>query len=527
MNNETARLSTIARKAAQSKDWETVNTCANQIFKLNDKDPEGYFLRGLVESASNHPLKAIENFEKAMELDSNRYDAAIELAAQYVIATRHQEAVNLLSVYHDHLDNSPRYLDLAATTYTNMSMSEKAWPLYQRANELQPGIELFQANLAACGVFLGKIEEAKTIYQSLLKRNPNHQRNHYHLARLEKVKDTTHIEQMKQVLETVQLPEDRNIFMYYALGKELEDLQSWDEAFHYYKKGGDAVTSMANYQVSNDEQLIHTIIDLCNADWLHSTENSKASHDTAKTPLFMVGLPRTGTTLTERILSSHSQVESVGETQFIESVLRSESGVESIEKMNLSMIESVAKKDMKCLRDGYLNSVSYMLGDKPLFIDKLPYNFLYLGFIAKAFPDARIVCLKRNPMDSCFAMYKQVFTWAYKFSYNLKDLGRYYMAHDQLLRHWRATLGDRFVEVDYESLVDDQEGQTRSLLNKLGLQFEESCLNFDQNTSASMTASSVQIREKVHTRSVNLWQNFSQHLQPLKAQLESAGIKIE
>jgi len=130
-------------------------------------------------------------------------------------------------------------------------------------------------------------------------------------------------------------------------------------------------------------------------------------------------------------------------------------------------------------------------------------------------------------MDACFSMYKQVFTWAYKFSYSLDWLGRYYVAYDRMLNHWRELLKDRLIEVEYESLVADHEGQTRILLDKLGLDFEQACLDFDQNKTPSATASSVQVREKAHTRSVNKWKKFERQLQPLREHLESAGIRIE
>src|SRR5688572_12882698 len=129
-------------------------------------------------------------------------------------------------------------------------------------------------------------------------------------------------------------------------------------------------------------------------------------------------------------------------------------------------------------------------------------------------------------MATCFAMYKQVFTWAYKFSYSIESLGRYYVAHDRLLRHWRRLLGKRLIEIQYESLVADQETQTRMLLERLGLDFEPACLEFEKNEAASATASSVQVREKIHARSVNRWKHFERELQPLRQLLESAGIAI-
>jgi hypothetical protein len=260
---------------------------------------------------------------------------------------------------------------------------------------------------------------------------------------------------------------------------------------------------------------------------LSTDAKTAATDDSQKTPIFIVGLPRTGTTLTERIVSSHSQVESVGETQFLQMVVRRESGVKSVERITPAIIEAAAKIDISSIADGYTEAVDYKLSDKPMFIDKLPFNYLYLGFIAKSYPHARIIHLKRHPLDACFAMYKQVFTWAYKFSYTLKGLGGYYVGYNRLCNHWREVLGDRLIEVEYESLVADQEHQTRVLLEKIGLDFEEGCLNFEKNITASTTASSVQVREKIHTRSVNRWKNFERQLQPLKEYLENAGITVE
>lgn len=527
MNDYLRQVSAAARQAAYKRNWATVDLCAKDILKHDNASPEGHFLSGLVHKASNRPDAACTAFATALELDAERHDAAIELAYQFSAARRNGEAAALVQQYEEKLANSPLYLNMAGTVYNQVGMSEKAWPLFKKANELQPGVDLFQANLATSSMFLGKIDEAKQLFEELLRRFPNHQRNHLTYARLEKATDKTHIEQMKEVLRSTNLPADKNIFLYYALGKELEDLQEWDEAFEYFKMAGDAVTSVANYDIDTDIRLINRIIEVCNEDWLQDGNVTAPGDDWQKVPVFIVGLPRTGTTLTDRIIASHSQVQSVGETQFMQMVLRRESGIESEEKMTPEMIEACAKLDARVIGDGYMQMLSYRLGDEPLFVDKLPFNILYLGFIAKAFPEARIVRLKRNPMDSCFAMYKQVFTWAYKFSYTLEGLGRFYVAYDRLLDHWQSLLGDRVIDVEYEALVADQDGQTRILLERLGLDFEEACLSFDKNKTPSATASSIQVREKIHTRSVNRWKNYEEQLKPLRECLENAGIAVE
>ena len=523
MNDKLSQLSSSARRAAQAKDWATVNACAREILNKDRKSPEGYFLSGLVEKAARRAERAADAFSKAIALDAGRYDAAIELAGQNAILLRHADALDLLRRYASRLGNSPLYLDMAANTYSRLGLHAQAWPLYQKANELQPGVTLFQANRAACAVYLGKIDEAKSIYQSLLQRYPNHQRNHYQLSQLERAENWSHVEQMQEILKVTKLPPDKNIFMHYAIGKELEDLEKWDEAFHHYKLAGDAVAGVANYDVGSDIELIDKIIEVCNADWLAAGIERTRADDQRKKPIFVVGLPRTGTTLTERIISSHSLVESADETFFMQIAIRRVSGVESRENTNPAIIGAAAKKDIGLIAQEYLNAVDYRLGDRPMFIDKLPDNFLYLGFIAKAFPNAHMIHLRRNPMDACFAMYKQSF---FKFAYTLENVGRYYVAYDRLHSHWRDVLKDRLIEVEYESLVADQEGQTRGLLDKLGLDFEQACLDFEQNKAPSATASSVQVREKVHTRSVNKWKNFTNQLRPLRDYLENAGISV-
>ena len=531
MNSESARISAMARDAARAGDWPQVAAGARALLQRDRRSPEGWFLSGLAEQAAHRVPQAIEAFVRVLRLDSGRYDAAVELAQLYWGQMRHRQARDLLESCEPLLGNSPRYLDLAATVWSRLGLHARAWPLYRKANDLQPGIERFQANLAACSVLLGRIEEARAIYLELLVRHPAHQRNHYELARLGRARDRSHVEQMLRVLDDTRLSPEKNIFLYYAIAKELEDLGCWDESFDYYQRGGDAAHSVARaagYAVDSDIALIDRIIGVCDGRWLAAGaatgDSVRLATGNGATPIFVVGLPRTGTTLTERIIASHSQVESADETFFMRIAIKRACGQHSANEMSPEIIAAAARKDIRRIATGYMNAVEYRLTGRPLFIDKLPENFLYLGFIAKAFPDARIVHLTRNPMDACFAMYKQSF---FKFAYRLDDLARYYVAYQRLHRHWLEVLKDRIIEVEYESLVAEPETQVRVLLHKMGLYFEPACLDFDQNETPSATASSVQVREKIHTRSVNQWKNYSAHLQPLKIYLEQAGVVVD
>lgn len=521
--NRKDELSLKARTLARSANWTAVESCARQILKLDKDSAEGHFLCGLAAKGRSHAPAAEKSFLRALKRDARRYDAAIELADMHVKVQRSSDAVALLDRFVPLLDNSPLYLEMAAQAFSRLDLHEKAWPLYKAACSLQPEVERFQSGLAGCSVFLGKADDARKIYQALLDKHPDHQRFHYELSQLAKAQDPRHVEQMKSVLSASASSSARNIFLYYALGKELEDLERWDEAFHYFELAGSAAKSVSPYDVSYDLELIDTVISFCDENWMRTGPAVPGSRGSGKMPIFIVGLPRSGTTLTERIVSSHSQVRSIGETFFMQMAIRHETRVTTSDSMNPAVIRAAAGRIPGNIADRYFDAVRYKLGDEPMFIEKLPENYLYLGFIAKGMPDARIVHLRRHPLDACFAMFKQSY---FRYAYTLDDVGRYYVGYTRLMNHWRSILGSRLIEVSYEALVSDQEGETRSLLGQLGLEFEDACLNFEKNTAASSTASAVQVREKMHSRSVDRWRHFERQLQPLKSFLEAQGIPV-
>lgn len=483
-------------------------------------DSEGPFLLGLVHKAAQRVDVAAESFQRALQLSAERYDAAIELASQYLKLNQYDAARKLLLQYREQLGDNPLYLDMAGQAYFDMGHYDEAWLLYEQACQLQPDVELYQAHLASCAVYLGKIDTAKSIYSKILKRHPRHQKTHYDLAQLERARNDIHIKRMLKVLKKSDNPPDSNIYLYYALGKEYEDLGKWRESFRYYEKAGAAVKKVANYDVADDVGLMDGIIEVCTRSWL---QDSPATRTTSKTPIFIVGLPRTGTTLTDRILSSHSQVQSAGESQLLQMVLRDGSRAGNQIGITTGQIEIASRREPTDIADAYFAAVSHRLGDEPYFIEKFPENVLYLGFVAKAWPDAKIIHLRRHPMDACFALYKQSF---FRFAYSLEDLAEYYLAYDRLSTHWRATLGPRLLELNYEDLVTNQEAETQRLLEALGLKFEAACLDFEQNAAPVATASSAQVREKVHTRSVEKWKKFAKELQPLRERLEQGGVTV-
>jgi hypothetical protein len=237
-------------------------------------------------------------------------------------------------------------------------------------------------------------------------------------------------------------------------------------------------------------------------------------------------MPRTGTTLVERILGSHSQVFSAGELnnfslELIPLVRKATRG------RRLSRVEFVAASatvDFRALGAAYIAATRPLRDTRPRFIDKLPFNYLYAGLIHLALPNAKIVNLQRHPMDTCYSVYKQLFRDAYPFSYDLDELGQYYIAYHQLMQHWNEVMPGVIHTIRYETLVNDIEGEARRLLAYCALPWEDQCLRFHENRQVSTTASALQVRQPVYTSSIDKWRHYARQLESLRQRLEDAGI---
>jgi hypothetical protein len=243
-------------------------------------------------------------------------------------------------------------------------------------------------------------------------------------------------------------------------------------------------------------------------------------------PIFVVGMPRTGTTLVERILSSHPLVASAGESQNLPLLVKRAAGTRSNRVLDEATVAEAASLDFSALGRDYVASTRPP-GRKPRFVDKMPLNFLYLGYIHLALPNAKIVCLRRHPLDTCLSNFRQLFARDfsyYNYAYDLGDVGSYYVLFDSLMRHWRETLPGKILEVEYERLVEDQEAQTRRLLEFCGLPWASECLDFHENRSPVATASAVQVRTPMNAASVGRWRHYAAELSMLRTQLERAGI---
>ena len=364
------------------------------------------------------------------------------------------------------------------------------------------------------------MQEAERIYDELLQTTPQMTDSWYLRSALRRAKpEKNTVEGAEHRLKDLKVGLPATIPVHYALAREFEDLGSLDRAFEHLRQGAAARRKILSYNVQSDVQTMSSIAKIFSADWAETALQGACK----ETPVFILGLPRSGTTLVDRILSSHSQVSSLGEVNDLAyGVIRLSGPAAS--KSNL--LEQAANLDLNKLGHDYMKALRGYGATEPYLIDKTPANFLYLGLIMQALPNAKIVHLSRHPMASGYAMFKTLFRMGYPFSYDQQDLGRYISAYLRLMDHWYDLYPDRIHRVQYETLVTQQEVETRRLLDACGLEWESASLNFQDNSAPTATASASQVREPIHTRSVEQWKALRSGLLPLEETLRREGIAL-
>ena len=249
---------------------------------------------------------------------------------------------------------------------------------------------------------------------------------------------------------------------------------------------------------------------------------------TGESPIFIVGLPRCGSTLIERIIGCHSQVHSAGELrafpEAVDAAVRRTVGAQPLDAGRY--VEIQRDVDAKLIADEYLARVRTLRGGRPRFTDKLLTNFLHCALILRAFPKARIVHVTRHPLATCCAIYRTRFIGTHSYAYDLREIGEFYIGYHRIMAHWHRVLPGRIVDVAYEDMVKDIEPTTRRLLDDLDLRFESACLDFHRNPAPVKTSSVVQVRQPLYETSVDLWQHYAEQLAPLRSMLEAAGIQV-
>lgn len=409
-------------------------------------------------------------------------------------------------------------LDLLGNTYTRCHQPDRAYAAFSRAHSLAPERPEVLFNLATTAGFLGLSDEAERAYDRAIAIAPDHAEACHNRSLLRRqTPRANHVSQLRSTLGCEALPWQSEVFLRFALGKELEDLGDFDGAFTEIAQGAALRRRHMRYAVSDDVEAMKRITQVHDATWCAPAMEASASHG----PIFILGMPRSGSTLLERMLGRHSQVQPLGELPYFGQALVGafRAGFGRMPSSKSELVDCSADLDPSVIGQRYLSAVEPLRGAKPRFTDKLPINFLYAGVIARALPSAVLVHIRRSPLDLCLAMYKTLFRDAYPFSYDLAEIGAYHQAYRALMDHWRAALGERLVEIDYEDLVAAPRESFETLLSRLDLAFDDACLRPHNDSSAVMTASAAQVRQPIHAASVGSAERYGKHLDPLRVAL--------
>jgi len=491
--------------------------CINMALKLNPNIPDAHAVLGNIKMKQDNDLEAKEHFEKALKIDSQSSEAYFGLGLLEQESGCLNKAVSKFELALKYNSKSVHALCALANCLSNLARKDEAKILYKKALKIDKNCYEAQCSIAMLHNFKGEYDKAIKLIDPLLKKNVRHStlgiafaQTCKHSGRCEEA-----IEYIDDVLKKPGLAPSEIKGVNFAVGKVLDGMNQFDEAFAHYKAGNDAISHL--YDSLANTQNITDIIEIFSPALFINAPGAKTR---GKKPIFIVGMPRSGTSLTEQIMAAHSNVHAAGEltTLFdVSNKMKQDLGGEEaypfyVKKLSQANFDEMASTYLKKLED-FSVEAEYVT-------DKMPHNFYMIGLIQLLFPEAKIIHCKRDPMDTCLSIYFQDFSEVHKYARDLFNTGTHYFQYQRLMNHWKQVLSIPILDVQYEDLVGDQEASTRRILDFCGLDWEEGCLQFHKVKRTIDTASFDQVRQPLYSKSVQRWKHYEKYLDELKKGLK-------
>jgi len=461
-------------------------------------------------------LRAV--LDLAPDYHAARYDYARTLLRRH----QHQQALSELDTLIRLEPANRAYRTTYATAVVGLGQHERALALYQELLREAPRSADLHLSIAHTCKTLGRTPEAIDAYHAAMEARPAFGDAYWSLANLKTYRFTdAEIQRMRDEERSESTTKVDRYHLCFALGKALEDRGEYADSFAFYEQGNALKKSDLRYRPETIEHNTRMQIQICNAEFF---DQHRGSGCPAPDPIFIIGLPRSGSTLLEQILASHSQVEGTQELADVPRIVQELQGHEATyddlqSRRYPRLLAQITASEFTRLGEKYISDTRVYRTGKPFFIDKMPNNFRHVGLIHAMLPNAKIIDARREPMACCFSNFKQLFAAGQEFTYSLEDIGRYYRTYVELMEHWDAMLPGRILRVQHEDVVDDLEGSVRRLLDFCGLPFEPACLEFHRTERSVRTASSEQVRRPIFREGLDQWRPFEPFLDPLKQSL--------
>ena len=366
----------------------------------------------------------------------------------------------------------------------------------------------------------GKINKSIDSYQKAYKTDKYFGDSYWSLANLKTYEFTDkEVSSLKQMVKDKYIDEEEKVFMHFALGKAYEDREKFNLSFEHYKAGNKIKKNKALFNIDDFERDCNNQKDVCTNELF---EMKKGWGTENKAPIFILGLPRVGSTLIEQILSSHSMVEATHELpNIISTALRlNERKAQDITSRYPDILLSLSAPQLKMIGDKYITDSEVFRTDKQYFLDKMPNNFRHIGLIKLILPNSKIIDIRRSSMSACFACYKQLFAEGQEFTYDLKDLAGYYNNYVELMDHWNRVLPNQILSINYEDVVNNFEESVNQILEYCEIPFENECLEFYKSKRSVKTPSAEQVRQPIYKSGMDYWKNYEIYLDELKNNLK-------
>lgn len=513
-----------ARRALAQGDFAAADLASRSLLASEPDSAAGPFLQGMIALETGRIGQALPLLRRAADISAEAEYLA-QLAKALILVRRDGEAAQVAKVALGKESGSALTLDTIGCVLVRLGDHATAVRPFAGAVEAEPDNLEYRYNLAAAQGFTGEVDAARANYEAILARDPGNARVHYALAILSRqTAVSNHVTRLEAALDCTVQPADA-LRIRYALAKELEDIGEPARAFGYLTAANAAHKREMGYDFAQDSAIFDAIERL----FSQPTLAGEGCRDAA--PIFVVGMPRTGTTLVDRILSSHRDVEATGELQAMPLAVKQAAGTSSRVVIDPATVMASGACDPAGIGAAYLaRAQHHRRSDAPRFTDKLPANFLYIGHILRALPEARIVCLRRGAMDTVWSNVRNLFATQsayYAYSYDLLDTARYYVRFDRLMAFWGRKFPGRVLQFDYEALVHDQERQTRRLLDHCGLDWDPACLSFHENKAAVATPSAAQVRRTLNSDGIGRWKTHAEGMAGVAAYFREQGIPVD